>query len=234
MNGALEGVLVEQARYYRARAGEYEDWWYRRGRYHHGEAAGDRWWAEVAQLQAQLERCVPSGARVLELACGSGLWTEQLARRARSVTALDGAPEMLELARAKPATQDVRFVAADIFEWQPERAFDVCFFGFWLSHVPSAMMSAFWEKVAAALLPGGRACFFDSARSELASTRGHRLAEPAEELERRRLKDGREYTIVKHWFDQEALTRLLEAQGWCAEVGATGEYFVYGSALPPG
>jgi hypothetical protein len=32
----IECLLTEQARYYRERAGEYEDWWYRRGRYDRG------------------------------------------------------------------------------------------------------------------------------------------------------------------------------------------------------
>ena len=32
VGGALEGVLAEQQRYYRDRAGEYEHWWFRRGR----------------------------------------------------------------------------------------------------------------------------------------------------------------------------------------------------------
>src|SRR6266511_3494592 len=29
-----------------------------------------------------------------------------------------------------------RFIRADIFEWVPDRRYDVVFFGFWLSHVP--------------------------------------------------------------------------------------------------
>jgi demethylmenaquinone methyltransferase/2-methoxy-6-polyprenyl-1,4-benzoquinol methylase len=229
---ALESVLAEQQRYYRDRAGEYEDWWFRRGRYDRGADANARWFAESAQLETELQTKIPDGARVLELACGTGLWTAQLARRARSLTAIDASPEMLAIARTKTCEAPVEFVRADIFDWQPERSYEACFFGFWLSHVPSELMPAFWEKVRAALVPGGRAYFVDSARSERSSARDHRLQQPGEELMLRRLDDGREYRIVKHWFDAAQLERLLERKGWLASVGATGEFFVHGSAAP--
>ncbi len=61
---------------------------------------------------------------------------------------------------------NVEYVHADLFEWTPPaRAFDACFCGFWLSHVPEARFARFWELVGAALRPGGRACFLDSART---------------------------------------------------------------------
>ncbi|HVA20104.1 MAG TPA: class I SAM-dependent methyltransferase [Solirubrobacteraceae bacterium] len=93
-----EGLLAEQAHYYRARAGEYEDWWFRRGRYDHGRDANAAWFAEAAQAEADLERFGPAG-QVLELACGTGLWTGRLAAHATSVTAVDASPEALAIAR---------------------------------------------------------------------------------------------------------------------------------------
>jgi len=39
----LEPVLLEQVAYYRARAGEYERWWLRQGRYDRGPVATRRW-----------------------------------------------------------------------------------------------------------------------------------------------------------------------------------------------
>jgi hypothetical protein len=37
----------------------------------------------------------------------------------------------------------VRFVAADLFTWTPDRRYDVVFFGFWLSHVPAERFASF-------------------------------------------------------------------------------------------
>ena len=233
MSAPIERVLAEQRRYYRERAGEYEDWWFRRGRYEHGPEADARWFDEVAAVQDALEQFAPRG-RVLELACGTGLWTARLAPHAERLTALDASAEVLELARSKVPDPDVEFTQADLFEWEPAGEFDVVFFSFWLSHVPAELMGRFFAKVERALASGGRLFLIDSARSSRASARDHDLAEPGEQLARRRLADGRQYTIVKHWFEAPALQRLLETLGWQASISSSGEFFVYGEASPPG
>ncbi|MGO9489932.1 MAG: class I SAM-dependent methyltransferase [Solirubrobacteraceae bacterium] len=227
----IEDVLAEQRRYYRDRAGEYEDWWFRRGRYEHGPEADAAWFAEVDRVQAALAAFAPCGD-VLELACGTGLWTARLAETAASVTALDASSQTLALARRKVGAAHVSFLEADIFAWEPDRAYDVCFFSFWLSHVPRRLQAGFWEKVGRALAPGGRVFLVDSARSSRASARDHDLGDPEVELARRRLADGREYTIVKHWFQASALQERLAELGWSARIAATDEFFVYGEALP--
>lgn len=229
----LEGLLAEQVRYYRARAGEYEDWWYRRGRYDHGAEANARWFAEAAKVQEDLDRFKPAG-RVLELACGTGLWTGRLAAHAEHVTAVDASPEALEIARAKVTAGNVDYLQADLFAWEPQESYDVCFFSFWLSHVPGERMASFWAKVHRALAPGGRVYLIDSARSERASARDHDLQEPQEEVMLRRLADGREFQIVKHWFELQALQRRLAELGWRAAVKSTDEFFLYGCATPEG
>lgn len=226
-------MLAEQATYYRERAQEYEDWWFRRGRYDHGPDANARWFSEAAELKSALERFRPSGS-LLELACGTGLWTAELAALGCDVTALDASPEVLEIARVKVPAANVRFATADIFRWEPDRRYDVCFFSFWLSHVPGQLQVSFWDKVGRALAPGGRVYLIDSARSERSSARDHKLQAAEQELMSRRLADGREYQIVKHWFQAEALQAMLAALGWNAVIGATPEFFVHGHAVPAG
>lgn len=98
---------------------------------------------------------------VLELACGTGQWTPRLAARARSVTAVDAAAEVLALAHARAESPKVQFLQAGLFAWQPPRRYDTVFFPFWLSHVPPMRLPAFWNTVAAALAPGGKAIFVD-------------------------------------------------------------------------
>jgi SAM-dependent methyltransferase len=233
LSGPIEEVLGEQRRYYRARAGEYEDWWFRRGRYDHGPEANERWFGEAREVQDTVERFLPTG-RVLELACGTGLWTARLAPLADRLTALDSSPEVLALARGKVLAPNVTWVQADVFEWEPDQSYDVCFFGFWLSHVPRELLASFWEKVGRALSPQGRVYLVDSARSERASARDHSQAAPGTELERRRLQDGSEYRVVKHWFEAATLQQAIEQQGWEARIEATEEFFVHGWATPPG
>jgi hypothetical protein len=49
---------------------------------------------------------------------------------------------------------------------------------------------------------------------------------------RRHLADGREYTIVKRFYEPDELVAALDAVGWDADIGASGEHFLYGTARP--
>src|SRR5688572_9519935 len=89
-------ILRQQLAYYGARATEYDEWWLRRGRFDRGEESNRQWFLEAAELVTALAAFQPAG-RVLELACGTGIWTEQLARYADELTAVDGSAEMLAI-----------------------------------------------------------------------------------------------------------------------------------------
>lgn len=112
-------MLAEQIAYYRARAGEYDDWWYRRGRYILPPDLEHGWFADVAEAEAALHEFAPTG-RVLELACGTGLWTRHMAARATHVTAVDASPEVIALNKARlDGASNVSYVNADLFSRRP-------------------------------------------------------------------------------------------------------------------
>jgi len=230
----MDHDLIEQQKdYYRARAGEYDEWFQREGRYDRGPEHRARWFAEVDEVRAALERFRPAG-RVLELACGTGWWTEQLVRFADSVTAVDASDEVLELNRRRVGDAKVRRERADIFAWRPDAAYDVVFFSFWLSHVPPERFDGFWAMVREALAPGGRVFFIDSLRTELSTATDHRLAGEGDVVLERKLNDGRRFHIYKVFYDPAELTAKLNSIGWRAEVRATGSFFLHGEASPIG
>jgi SAM-dependent methyltransferase len=223
-------VLAEQLAYYRARAREYDTWWLRQGRFDRGPEANARWFAEASELERALDRFDPRGD-VLELACGTGLWTRRLVEYAARLTAVDAAPEVLEINRARVGDPSVTYVEADLFRWTPEPgAFDACVFTFWLSHVPDDRFAAFWERVGTALKPDGRVFFIDSARTERSTAADHRLPDQGEATMTRRLEDGREFQIIKRFYEPSQLTADLRQLGWDAQIATTGEYFIYGAA----
>ncbi|HEX8907173.1 MAG TPA: class I SAM-dependent methyltransferase, partial [Longimicrobiaceae bacterium] len=166
MDTQADELIEQQKEYYRARAGEYDEWFLRTGRYDRGDEFRARWFAEVDQVRAALDRFRPAG-RVLELACGTGWWTEPLVRHADSITAVDASDEVLALNRGRVGDGRVRHQHADIFALRPRAEHDVVFFSFWLSHVPPERFEAFWAMVRGALAPGGRVFFVDSLRTEL-------------------------------------------------------------------
>jgi SAM-dependent methyltransferase len=218
-------LLGEQIRYYRERAAEYDEWFLRLGRYDRGEEHRRAWAAEVALVEAALREAAPGGD-VLELACGTGWWTQHLAPLANRLTAIDAAPETIAFNRERVQAGHVGYVVADIFGWQPPARYDFVFFGFWLSHVPPECFAAFWDLVAAALKPGGRAFFVDSLYTPESTARDHRIDDSG--VVERRLNDGRRFRIVKVFYEPGALLARLQARGWRGYVRCSGQFFVYG------
>ena len=224
-------VLDDMRDYYRARAAEYDEWFYRQGRYDHGAAANARWHREAAEVFAALDE-LAVGGDVLEFAPGTGIWTERLVRTADSVVAFDASPEMIDLNRAKLAGRGgerVTYQLGDIFAWQPDRAYDAVCFGFWISHVPLERLDGFLATVAAALKPEGKIFFVDGQRESSSTAADHRLPEAEAQTMTRRLNDGREYQIVKNFFDPAALAARCARVGLDVTVRETATYFIYGA-----
>jgi demethylmenaquinone methyltransferase/2-methoxy-6-polyprenyl-1,4-benzoquinol methylase len=219
----------EQIAYYRARAGEYDEWFLRQGRYDRGPEASAQWFREIEQIQQALDAFRPGG-HVLELACGTGLWTQRLLEHAQQITAVDASPEVLALNEHKFGSPRVRYVQADLFDWRPTESYDVVFFSFWLSHVPPERFDAFWDMVAAALSARGRVFFVDSRYEPTSTAVNHQLREKQATCVTRRLNDGRTFEIVKVFYEPEDLRERLTRSGWQAQVAATEHYFLYGQA----
>lgn len=225
-------LLAEQRAYYRARAPEYDEWWQRRGRYDRGEDERAEWDRQVAVLDESLAGFGATGA-VLELAGGTGWWTERLARTADQLTVVDASAETLEQNRTRVGRGDVTYVVADLFDWRPEQRYDVVFFSFWLSHVPRARFGEFWSLVRDCLAPGGRAYLIDNRNDPepSSSAKDPYVLTYEQDLHRRRLADGSEWRVVKVMYEPDELNALLEAEGWRPQIDST-RWFVHGSAEP--
>lgn len=170
---------------------------------------------------------------MLELAGGTGWWTTRLAKTADRLTVVDAAPEALAINRDRVERNDIDYVTADVFAWQPSRLYDMVFFSFWLSHVPRHRFADFWTLVRSCLAPEGRVFLIDN-RDDLTpepNVKDPYVVEYGPDLHRRRLEDGREYRVVKVTYEPDELQTLVAAEGWDAEIEAT-RWFIFGSAHP--
>jgi 2-polyprenyl-3-methyl-5-hydroxy-6-metoxy-1,4-benzoquinol methylase len=220
-----DDILDTQIRYYRARAAEYDEWFLRQGRYDHGAEHTAWWFSEVATVQAALHAQRPLG-EVLELACGTGLWTERLFPAAAHVTAVDAAPETLALNRQRMAGRAVEYLEADLFSWRPTRRYDFIFFSFWLSHVPAEQFAGFWDTVVAAMAPGARVFFVDSLLDETSKASNHTPDRADRSV--RKLNDGSSFEIVKVYHQPGDLQQRLGDIGLTGQVHATPTFFLHG------
>jgi ubiquinone/menaquinone biosynthesis C-methylase UbiE len=192
----------ETADYYRIRAGEYEKIYYR----------------EIPERRKEIEdeverlRALVTGKKVLELACGTGYWTQVMSQSASDITAVDLWPEMLDEARKKSFGCPVHFDAGDMFALPfPGRAFDFIAIGFWFSHQPRQEYDKFFDLVLKPLKPGGQIWMIEN--NPPAEGTHHEMVRTDEfgnNFKRRYLEDGSRHVILKNYFSEEELRQILE------------------------
>jgi 2-polyprenyl-6-hydroxyphenyl methylase / 3-demethylubiquinone-9 3-methyltransferase len=128
-----------------------------------------RWWDELgpqralhelnpARLGYVAERVSLRGARVLDVGCGGGLLSEALARSGAIVTALDLAPELVEIAKLHLLESglkvDYRLQSVESLAEEAPHTFDAITCMEMLEHVPDP--AAIVRACALLLKPGGR------------------------------------------------------------------------------
>jgi demethylmenaquinone methyltransferase/2-methoxy-6-polyprenyl-1,4-benzoquinol methylase len=181
--------------------------------------------ADLARMRKEIPALF-KGARVLEIACGTGYWTPLIAEQAESVLATDFNEEPLAIARSKTYRKaNVRFERADAYalpDWKDR--FSACYAGFWWSHVPLARLDSFLAGLQKRLEPGARVAFMDNRYVEGSSTPISRRDGGGNTYQARRLADGSSHEVLKNFPSPADLRLRLGRHG--ADVQVT-EYEYY-------
>jgi ubiquinone/menaquinone biosynthesis C-methylase UbiE len=156
-----------------------------------------------------------AGANVFEVACGTGYWTQVIARSAASVLAIDVNEEVLAIARSKPmGACNVVFRTEDAYNLSSEqRNHNGGFSGFWWSHVPRARMRTFLQAFHRALDPGAQVVFIDNVYAEGSSTPISRTDDHGNTFQTRRLADGSTHEVLKNFPSESELRTVIEGLG---------------------
>lgn len=194
-------VKNDMAEYYAKRAASYEEIYTRPERQD-----------ELLTLQVRVQELL-EGHDVLELGCGTGFWTEQLAASAKSVTATDINPEVMKLAQAKGfPPEKVHFALADAFNLQLDRPYTAVFFGFLWSHIAREDQNRFLTHMREKLGSNTFMVMLDNSYVEGSSTTIARTDLKGNTFQHRRLPgvpDGDRYEILKNFPSDSNLRKRL-------------------------
>jgi ubiquinone/menaquinone biosynthesis C-methylase UbiE len=164
----------------------------------------------------EMERWLPAvltGRTVLEIACGTGYWTQFIAPVATSVLAIDSAPETLRIAKQRITAANVRFEVGDAYALaRSERAFDAAFAGFWFSHVPLERQREFLGALNRSLEPGAKVVLLDNLFVEGSSSAIAEQDALGNTYQARKLADGSTHRVLKN-FPSEAQLLALAGDG---------------------
>lgn len=177
------------AGYYADRAAEYDEVYRKPERQ-----------ADLATLRRVLPPLV-AGRRVLEVAAGTGYWTEVLATTAVAITATDINAETIAIAaqrRYGPAQVSLRTADAYRLDAVPGE-FDLVFCGFWWSHIGRADIGRFLAGIRARTGPGTALVLADNRYVPGSNHPVSRTGPGGDTYQRRRLADGREYEVLKNF-----------------------------------
>ncbi len=186
--------------YYSKRAHEYDEI------YHRDDPVRTK---EQEVLKALLQKATEH-KKTLEIACGTGYWTEVIAQSATNVLATDLSLEMLRVASHKISDQKVLFLQSDSFRLPvSEPPFDCVVAMFWFSHVVKKQIPTFLKHVHSRAYPGATIVMAD----------GNYIKEYGGDLKtrsnshntwkKRTLRSGESFDIVKNYYTKQELQNIF-------------------------
>lgn len=187
--------------YYGKRAEEYEEIYYR------SDPVRQK---EQQRLGAKMQK-VLGRKDVLEIACGTGYWTNILAKSAKKITATDYVEEVLELAKQKKYVCPVVFKREDAYKLSfAENSFKGALANFWFSHVPKKQINDFLHGFHRVLTNGATVFIADNV---FVKGIGGELVTRKNQLDTyklRILKNGQKSLILKNYYEAGELVDIFK------------------------
>jgi 2-polyprenyl-3-methyl-5-hydroxy-6-metoxy-1,4-benzoquinol methylase len=185
--------------YYKQRAAEYEKI------YSKPERQAD------LQKAKQYLQDIFAERHVLEIACGTGYWTERIAETAISVFATDINEAVIEIAKKKEfANGKVSFGIEDIYDFSTGTKYESLFAGFLLSHIKLQELDHFFVLVNCLLSPGATVVFMDNNFVEGSNLPITYTDTDDNTYQSRELEDGTSHLVLKNFLSEFLLINKLK------------------------
>jgi 2-polyprenyl-3-methyl-5-hydroxy-6-metoxy-1,4-benzoquinol methylase len=185
--------------YYKQRAQEYENIYLKPERQEDIQAA-------TAILQNDF-----TNKNILEIACGTGFWTEKIAETAVSIMATDINKALIEIAEQKHYLKNnVKFKIEDIYQFSTHKKYESLFGGFIWSHIKLQDLNLFLETINSLIVPGGTVVLMDNLFVEDSNLPITNTDAEGNTFQTRKLQDGTTHLVLKNFPSEEFLHKKLE------------------------
>lgn len=185
--------------YYKDRAKEYEKIYSKPER------------QEDFKIASTILQDIFANKHVLEIACGTGYWTEKIAETATSIFATDINETVIDIAKKKNfSDKQVSFELADIYNFPDYDKFESLFGGFIWSHILLQDLDKFISTVNSLVSPGGTIVFMDN---NFVEGSNHPITEKDElgnSFQTRKLEDNTTHLVLKNFPTEVFLRHKLK------------------------
>ena len=152
--------------------------------------------------------------KAIELACGTGFWTQFLAPMTHGMVALESSADDLAVAELRVPDDTVKFLTGDAYKLPGELGrFNAGFAAHWISSVPRVRRLAFFQELATVLVPGAEVVLLDHNYVEGVSSPIADTDADGNTYQITRIKDGSNVRILKNYPTEAELRFALGNRG---------------------
>ena len=166
--------------------------------------------------------------RVLEVACGTGFWSQFIASSASQLVATDALHEPLVLARRKTNSASIQFEQADAYHLPSTLGmFESAFAGLFFSHVPICSRRLFLAGLHKLMLPDARVILIDNSEIQCLEWPIIYRDEFGNTYQHRRTRDGAVHRVLKNFPTEAELRVVTNGIGENAQYRALDNFWMY-------
>jgi SAM-dependent methyltransferase len=145
-----------------------------------------------------------AGHYVLEIACGTGYWTQIISQTAKSIMATDFNEEVLQVARAKNYGCEVNFQKTDAFNLSfPKNDFTAGLAAAWWSHLRKSEIRNFLSQFHRQFASDSLVAFMDNKFVVGSNTPISRTDDEGNTYQLRKIENGNQYEVLKNFPDEK-------------------------------
>ncbi|MFA5015591.1 MAG: class I SAM-dependent methyltransferase, partial [Actinomycetota bacterium] len=163
--------------------------------------------------------------RIIDIACGTGFWFPKYAKNCADFTFVDQSKKMLEECKKRVISLGYRdmakFIQMNVLDIKLDTKFGSAIIGFLLSHFTEGQESRFFSLLKGILADNGTFLVLDSTWTDK-----RKKVRSKEDVQERKLTDGRKFIIYKRYFDEKDLYKIAEKNGFRILDSYFGEAFL--------
>ncbi len=148
---------------------------------------------------------------VLEIACGTGNWTQILANKCNTVTAVDSSRQSLSIAQKKlRELNNITFVCTDAYSLDTlEGSFDAVFAADFFSHIPKNEIDSFLLMLQNIVKPKTPVIFLEMSENQYFREETNYIDNDKNRISIRELPNGESFEVIKNFLSEDQLQDIF-------------------------